>query len=109
MIHLPGFEHGLNRAIHGIFTGFITSLLLKFLSAIGLFDIDLLTILTIILAIVSALSLILKMKYWSTGYILGFVMGYLMMAPAFGIDGLTYIVLLFALYIMIRRIVRQIY
>jgi len=100
---MPGFEHGLNRVISSFLSGIFTGLLLKIIFGTNLFDKHLESLLTILLGIASILDLITKMKYWSTTYILGFITGYFIITYTFGTDIFVLIIVLYAIYILVKR------
>lgn len=104
---MPGFEHGLKRAIQGLFSGMIIGIIFKTFSNIGILDKHLVTILLILMGISSTFDLLSKMKYWSTPYILGFIIGYLSIIYTMGLDVFVAILLLFAAYIIINRMFRH--
>lgn len=91
---MPGFEHGLNRAVDSFLLGIFTGSVLKALSTMGFLDERFISILIVLLGLASVLGFITKMKYWSTTYILGFIFGYLLVAYMFGIDVFTLILML---------------
>ncbi len=95
---MPGFEHGLNRAIGSFLSGILTGFVLKIFSITGLLNEHFISILIVLLGLASVLDFITKMKYWSTTYILGFIFGYSLVAYMFGIDIFTLILMLFAIY-----------
>ncbi|WFO74936.1 hypothetical protein J4526_07640 [Desulfurococcaceae archaeon MEX13E-LK6-19] len=104
---MPGFEHGLNRAVQGFFSGLVVGIALKLFSNVGLIDEHLVTALIILLGLASVLDLMSRMKYWSTAYILGFITGYFMVAYIFGIDVSIVIVILFAMCIVAGRMFKE--
>ncbi len=101
---MPGFEHGLNRAISSFLSGVFTGFILKAFSFTGFLDEHLISVFTIMLGLASVLDFATKMRYWSTTYVLGFIFGYSLVAYMFGIDVFTLIVMFFAIYIIARRI-----
>ncbi len=101
---MPGFEHGLNRAIGSFLSGILTGFILKVFSLTGFLDEHLVSTLIILIGLASILDFMTKMKYWSTTYILGFIFGYLLVAYTFGIDIFMLILMLFAIYIIAGRI-----
>ena len=103
---MPGFEHGLNRAIGFFLSGILTGLILKVFSITGFLDEYFISTLIILLGLASVLDYMTKMKYWSTTYILGFIFGYTLVAYMFGTDIFTLILLFFAIYIIAGRVFR---
>jgi uncharacterized membrane protein len=101
---MPGLEHGLNRAIGSFLSGVVTGFALKALSLTGFLDEHLISTMIILLGLASVLDFLTRMKYWSTTYILGFIFGYLLVAYIFGIDIFMLITMLFAIYIVAKRI-----
>ncbi len=103
---MPGFEHGLNRAIGFFLSGTLTGLTLKVFSITGFLDEYFISIMIVLLGLASVLDYMTKMKYWSTTYILGFIFGYSLVAYMFGTDIFTLILLFFAIYIIAGRVLR---
>ncbi len=107
---MPGFEHGLNRAIGSFLSGILTGFILKVFSITGFIDEYFVSTLIVLLGLASVLDYMTKMKYWSTNYILGFIFGYSLVAYTFGIDIFTLIftliLMLFAIYIIARRVLK---
>jgi len=101
---MPGFEHGLNRAIGFCLSGILTGFILKVFSIIGFLDEHLVSTLIILIGLASVLDFMTKMKYWSTAYIFGFIIGYSLVAYAYGIDIFMLILMIFAIYIIAGRI-----
>ena len=101
---MPGFEHGLNRAIGSFLSGILIGFLLKAFSITGFLDEYFISTLIILLGLASVLDYMTKMKYWSTTYILGFISGYSLVAYMFGIDIFMLVLMFFALYIIARRV-----
>jgi len=100
---MPGFEHGLNRAIGSFLLGIITGPILKGFSLIGFLDEHLIPILITLFGLASVLDIMSKMKYWSTIYILGFMLGYSLVFCLFSIDIFALLLIFSAIYILAKR------
>lgn len=100
---MPGFEHGLNRAIGFFLSGMVTGLILKELSLTGFLDEHLIPILAILSGLAFVLDIMSKMKYWSTTYILGFIFGYSLVFHLFSIDIFALLLIFLAIYVLAKR------
>lgn len=93
---MPGFQHGLDRAIKVFLGGFVIAVIIR--SILGSYDLHYLVIIFDILSIMAIVFLFDKMKYWSFSYLIGWVLGLIIF---FSILSLWEIILYVVIFVIV--------
>lgn len=102
---MPGFEHGVRRAVSELQLFFVFGLLLKVISELtGMYIVD--EVVYLALCLIS-LKDIEKMKYWSTSYLAGYLLAQIAIVQAIP-DPTSILAILAGLTIMVYRLARYV-
>ncbi len=99
---MPRMEHGFERAISEIFSGFLIGVLIQILSEIKIvpYNIHDYILSLKLIEFLGLVSLVYVTPYWGTGYLIGWLFGVYIMAKA-GLLGISELIFYFVIPLIV--------